>query len=189
MPSTGRPSAGSSPLARGLHIGSICTGLGRRIIPARAGFTRPGGGARLAVEDHPRSRGVYALWRGPAGPHPGSSPLARGLPPGTIPGSDCGRIIPARAGFTTHAHAPARGTTDHPRSRGVYPGAAARAAALLRIIPARAGFTFLPKDDTPDIVGSSPLARGLPTGPSPEISHSRIIPARAGFTPFLPIPL
>ena len=91
---------GSSPLARGLRDSGLGIHFRFRIIPARAGFTgerrRPAAGR----QDHPRSRGVYGgestcAWL----PH-GSSPLARGLPPG------CGRelssrgIIPARAGFT-----------------------------------------------------------------------------------------
>ena len=52
-------------------------------------------------------------------------------------------------------------TTDHPRSRGVYP------------------------DFTPDasaVSGSSPLARGLPQDGLLDAGAARIIPARAGFT-------
>ena len=71
---------GSSPLARGLHAIVLALVVGKRIIPARAGFT----------EGH--------TWEFPYG-H-GSSPLARGLHPETnIPAREV-RIIPARAGFT-----------------------------------------------------------------------------------------
>ena len=53
------PVDGSSPLARGLHIGDGQIAEAARIIPARAGFTvRQFRGFRRA-RDHPRSRGVY----------------------------------------------------------------------------------------------------------------------------------
>ena len=152
---------GSSPLARGLHRARRPPGRPQRIIPARAGFTRPGIGLSGTRKDHPRSRGVYT-------PHTlrrtlatGSSPLARGLP--SLVGSlaDAGRIIPARAGFTGCDAPGSRVPQDHPRSRGVYTG----------------GWLH-----EMDILGSSPLARGLlPPDPS-QGSHVRIIPARAGFT-------
>ena len=97
---SGRPAAGSSPLARGLPDGRQNGRYVGGIIPARAGFTsrrapRPefDGSSPLArglhpdfdqpadlAADHPRSRGVYA-------PGPSSGVV--------IPG-----IIPARAGFT-----------------------------------------------------------------------------------------
>ena len=51
--------AGSSPLARGLPELSTRRRKRRRIIPARAGFTK-GPGPRIHPRwDHPRSRGVY----------------------------------------------------------------------------------------------------------------------------------
>ena len=50
---------GSSPLARGLqYVADINDDLAR-IIPARAGFTRPGAPGSPGSPDHPRSRGVY----------------------------------------------------------------------------------------------------------------------------------
>ena len=52
-------SAGSSPLARGLHCRGRVQVAGHRIIPARAGFTSVAFAHRGANEDHPRSRGVY----------------------------------------------------------------------------------------------------------------------------------
>ena len=70
-------------------------------------------------------------------------------------------IIPARAGFTPPTGRPSSGTTDHPRSRGVY--------NISDDYPAGEG-------------GSSPLARGLLGGSWIGISPARIIPARAGFT-------
>ena len=92
---------------------------------------------------------------------PGSSPLARGLPlvwSGSPP--SCG-IIPARAGFTRRRRSSCPTSADHPRSRGVYRGGVARALRS---------------------VGSSPLARGLPTSTATSEQPPRIIPARAGFT-------
>ena len=72
-------SVGSSPLARGLHLARNID-LGQSgIIPARAGFTQCSSPAARAKRDHPRSRGVYALWSILAAVLWGSSPLARGL--------------------------------------------------------------------------------------------------------------
>ena len=50
---------GSSPLARGLRLRTVCARSAPGIIPARAGFTDARGAARVVYEDHPRSRGVY----------------------------------------------------------------------------------------------------------------------------------
>ena len=119
----------------------------------------------LTYRDNPRSRGVYILTSDPMDDLPGSSPLARGLlgvlgGPRAAPG-----IIPARAGFTRHAHDRVFTPEDHPRSRGVYATACGRGSQSS---------------------GSSPLARGLRAGSSPGMRTRRIIPARAGFTRPLP---
>ena len=112
--------AGSSPLARGLHSGlqRRCGSLG--IIPARAGFTVCVSVAVAFCRDHPRSRGVY--WQQPAHSplRRGSSPLARGLRGPSRHPSRRGGIIPARAGFTVPGRWSMMGNRDHPRSRGVY---------------------------------------------------------------------
>ena len=133
--------AGSSPLARGLRPDEMRRHNQRRIIPARAGFTRCcliRGGRRA---DHPRSRGVYDGPEQAGGDVEGSSPLARGL------------LNPISTSRSV--------TPDHPRSRGVYncfvgsvcscDGSSPLARGLRRqlrgfrvvrgIIPARAGFT------------------------------------------------
>ena len=173
---------GSSPLARGLPPFPVPCDLGRRIIPARAGFTSRGLPATAIRTDHPRSRGVYV--------HLGSSRLV------------CGGIIPARAGFTDRCSSSCALSRDHPRSRGVYllslssihikngssplarglRASRAQRCAGAGIIPARAGFTtegttaMNLKTDHPrsrgvysgpvrvtrPASGSSPLARGLP---------------------------
>ena len=132
---------GSSPLARGLQAYRDTPEQRRRIIPARAGFTRRIRSNVSVTGDHPRSRGVYA----PKIPRhylpSGSSPLARGLLIASFFLRLRNLIIPARAGFTRSATPILTPCTDHPRSRGVY-----------EIVVV----TFFL------LMGSSPLARGLP---------------------------
>ena len=91
----------------------------------------------------------------------GSSPLARGLLRGDRLDEAASRIIPARAGFTQAFLVRFEGGQDDPRSRGVY-------CAWCSMLASRGG--------------SSPLARGLPTGWLSATGDGRIIPARAGFT-------
>ena len=91
---------GSSPLARGLRQVEGPDGSRRRIIPARAGFTLQYSFDYCGGWDHPRSRGVYVDIAGDTYSVAGSSPLARGLRSGELPGVSARRIIPARAGFT-----------------------------------------------------------------------------------------
>ena len=173
-----------------------------RIIPARAGFTRPRRPPQPGRPDHPRSRGVYSP--GPWAPASsrGSSPLARGLPCGSDEAGDDAGIIPARAGFTPARSQSASRVRDHPRSRGVYsaasatpwptPGSSPLARGLLLrrrrrsrahgIIPARAGFTSAP---SPFSVTASdhPRSRGVyQAHPRRRGVYGWIIPARAGFT-------
>ena len=160
-----RRAAGSSPLARGLHRHPHGDVRRRRIIPARAGFTSTVAQAVKDGSDHPRSRGVYSSPNiGPV-KSPGSSPLARGLLVDWLVNTAWPWIIPARAGFTSSWRSPARVTSDHPRSRGVYP----RGRTDIRLEQ-----------------GSSPLARGLRARPVRPDGHGRIIPARAGFTHLVP---
>ena len=153
---------GSSPLARGLpwRIWPGCSRLG--IIPARAGFTRLSQWSHEVPPDHPRSRGVYYLWTDAGQFGAGSSPLARGLQEPSRRARAPGRIIPARAGFTSPTQPNPTSGPDHPRSRGVYePRKSSRGGTN----------------------GSSPLARGLQASHTPSCTGRRIIPARAGFTP------
>ena len=156
-----RPTPGSSPLARGLHLpdgGGVQPG---GIIPARAGFTLGRSSVGWRGRDHPRSRGVYSRRMAFWAPTPGSSPLARGLRERPRPPRTSGGIIPARAGFTGRDRPRGRMGEDHPRSRGVYTP------------PTRRRLT------TP---GSSPLARGLRHRSWASCTSQGIIPARAGFT-------
>ena len=133
-----------------------------RIIPARAGFTPAWSPTIARMEDHPRSRGVYEAELGEAAHEGGSSPLARGLQLGAGLSADNTGIIPARAGFTSQGAAAFGPRRDHPRSRGVY---------------------CPPTSVCSSVIGSSPLARGLPAGRRGRRRSCGIIPARAGFTP------
>ena len=92
---------------------------------------------------------------------PGSSPLARGLRRHLREAQRTHRIIPARAGFTRAGPWGSGAAWDHPRSRGVY-------AQVLSVVM--------------NLVGSSPLARGLQGGGAGRVGVPGIIPARAGFT-------
>ena len=152
---------GSSPLARGLRAPPTRRWEGRRIIPARAGFTAWPAARSRTSWDHPRSRGVY--WRSRSSERSlcGSSPLARGLRRHIATLRDLGRIIPARAGFTATNGVWAGKLSDHPRSRGVYHAAASSVLGA---------------------AGSSPLARGLLQHSDRGVEVVGIIPARAGFT-------
>ena len=134
------------PRSRGVyqHDG-IRRVMRRGIIPARAGFTSVRATAGSSEWDHPRSRGVYYLVWLEVRLLPGSSPLARGLPPVRRDGLGGAGIIPARAGFTSQSVGEDSVRGDHPRSRGVYVVAGG---------PGR------------NLFGSSPLARGLLSGRS-----------------------
>ena len=155
------PCRGSSPLARGLRGGVDGVHLWFRIIPARAGFTRPPPWGGRADRDHSRSRGVYLRGRPDGRGRPGSSPLARGLLQTPRTSHPAGGIIPARAGFTPTGVSCSIRTWDHPRSRGVYSGD--------WVVTTPSG-------------GSSPLARGLRSAGDGGDGVAGIIPARAGFT-------
>ena len=161
-PPRGPPSRrGSSPLARGLLRRRPPRGDPARIIPARAGFTPIPRRRIPAIQDHPRSRGVYPDVFAATYQETGSSPLARGLQGGQVAGADGVGIIPARAGFTEGYHGVRSPGRDHPRSRGVDPPTAVVGGSS---------------------AGSSPLARGLHgLGRGHEVVGG-IIPARAGFT-------
>ena len=159
--------SGSSPLARGLHVGVRVEPTLLGIIPARAGFTTACSNGAPGPEDHPRSRGVYLPPLTRLISRLGSSPLARGLQRVGCASSAAGRIIPARAGFTGPGAAAVPDSADHPRSRGVY------------MSPVVAGAS---------VPGSSPLARGLLVPVPGVYDVSGIIPARAGFTASGPRP-
>ena len=132
-----------------------------RIIPARAGPTRPPSTSRSLKPDHPRSCGANTwTMEGTIGDD-GSSPLVRGQHRLVREQHHRIRIIPARAGPTPCSPTARTPATDHPRSCGANCG----------------GYGG---DDACD--GSSPLVRGQPVNRSHCPFWSRIIPARAGPT-------
>ena len=132
----------------------------------------------------------------------GSSPLARGLRGERGDGGRQGRIIPARAGFTSATARTRPPSRDHPRSRGVYHqpaedrrgrgGSSPLARGLRRrcapppsptLDHPRSRGVYTPASTSPSMrAGSSPLARGLPPRLRRIVLIWRIIPARAGFT-------
>ena len=131
---------GSSPLSRGIltnEIGGVAT---RGIIPALAGNTTAVRASRIALSDHPRSRGEYLRRASPAPAGRGSSPLSRGIRLLTEECSWTMRIIPALAGNTRSQDQSHGSRKDHPRSRGEY----AQSSPVW-----------------PPVIGSSPLSRGI----------------------------
>ena len=198
---------GSSPLARGLRARLRDPVPGPGIIPARAGFTGGRGPGGRWRRDHPRSRGVYVKRCDVAGLALGSSPLARGLLHAEVWTEDGRGIIPARAGFTPAPVVVVCATTDHPRSRGVYPPGPAAPPAAHGSSPLARGLRTGPTGSSttsadhprsrgvycvalgldPEDVGSSPLARGLLPNAHHHLRAAGIIPARAGFTPSPPV--
>ena len=96
----GTTPTGSSPRVRGLPLRSEGLASRKRIIPARAGFTRTRHGRKRPRTDHPRACGVYSAFTVSSSCEIGSSPRVRGLLSKPVVISDIVGIIPARAGFT-----------------------------------------------------------------------------------------
>jgi len=160
-PSAWPASSGSSPRARGAQYAPVWAAGAGGIIPACAGSTCGRGRRAPRTPDHPRVRGEHSIPRPLSAPTPGSSPRARGAP--VHPAGLVGRrgIIPACAGSTQAR--PMRWTAagDHPRVRGEHP----------------------PGPPPPSLsAGSSPRARGAPSGATSTIPVRGIIPACAGST-------
>ena len=152
---------GSSPLARGKPEVSGTRNPSRRIIPACAGETRYGSAHRRAHQDHPRLRGGNSGLKMNPRPSGGSSPLARGKQIQAITSNPLTGIIPACAGETEMTHGTEGPVGDHPRLRGG---------------------NSTPRLRQPLSLGSSPLARGKPSGEKNADPKGRIIPACAGET-------
>ena len=94
---------GSSPRVRGKHGRDNPTRKSRRIIPARAGQTRPWPRPSRSRPDHPRACGANRLGLQVKYPKAGSSPRVRGKLADLVSDSTEHRIIPARAGQTASA--------------------------------------------------------------------------------------
>ena len=73
-----RYDVGSSPQARGTHLGAFLTSLNRRFIPAGTGNTRSRGFKRLTTAVHPRRHGEHRWSHQSLAKWNGSSPQARG---------------------------------------------------------------------------------------------------------------
>ena len=110
---------------------------------------------------HPRSRGEHSDETFGAYAAKGSSPLARGTRSSLSGSRSAFGLIPARAGNTCLRWAGRRLRWAHPRSRGEHP---------------RRVVTHICE------VGSSPLARGTPSGAVASAGAGGLIPARAGNT-------
>ncbi len=153
---------GSSPRARGTRYAGSSKDQPCRIIPASAGNTSVVWDSKSSQTDHPRERGEHRDLLVSLANDTGSSPRARGTPLLERRYIGFERIIPASAGNTGAAFAPASWRSDHPRERGEHGG------ILLA----------LEEGD-----GSSPRARGTRHIGMPLLAGERIIPASAGNTP------
>ena len=138
-------------------FGAFCC----RIIPARAGQTRPPHTDWLSRPDHPRACGANLVGWQLANAVDGSSPRVRGKRCGAASVAPRVRIIPARAGQTPARPPSPSLCPDHPRACGAN--------------------NALP-DNPMSMYGSSPRVRGKPDQRRDPVRRERIIPARAGQT-------
>ena len=152
---------GSSPRARGTRGGRCRRGQPVRFIPACAGNTRSERMTPAPSSVHPRVRGEHLDDICRAAIHGGSSPRARGTPPGRLVDRRHIRFIPACAGNTRCRDGPPGTDAVHPRVRGEHNhnGTAA-----------------------PTPAGSSPRARGTHARNLLVVVRIRFIPACAGNT-------
>ena len=154
-------SVGSSPRARGTQALFGAGMLQGRFIPAGAGNT-PSAPRPIRVRSvHPRGRGEHGTNTPRASRPIGSSPRARGTPIIQAGEPAVDRFIPAGAGNTRSRSPPRFAESVHPRGRGEHTYGFARGA---------------------EYFGSSPRARGTPTGTGNITLSGRFIPAGAGNT-------
>ena len=154
-------SVGSSPLARGTSQVTHLISLEVRLIPARAGSTKLTPVTPAVSAAHPRSRGEHPSPGSPEITIDGSSPLARGTRTALFHPLRPARLIPARAGNTRLRGSGILWRSAHPRSRGEHDVHFALSRSFR---------------------GSSPLARGPPSGRSTYPVAPGLIPALAGST-------
>ena len=132
----------------------------------------------------------------------GSSPLARGTPPGRVPLRHFDRFIPAGAGNTKTKPAQGGLRTVHPRWRGEHTNRLELEAGYRGSSPLARGTRRQPRRSRPTRtvhprwrgehdqvklgaaldIGSSPLARGTQNELRQIITDARFIPAGAGNT-------
>ena len=156
-----RLTQGSSPRVRGKRLAAPVRPRRPRLIPARAGKTRPGSNESPHEAAHPRACGENRTGEINAPFETGSSPRVRGKLSNAADGVISFGLIPARAGKTSESFpAPVR-TPAHPRACGENGDAVAVGCV---------------------VDGSSPRVRGKPRR-GPHVHHQRgLIPARAGKT-------
>ena len=152
---------GSSPHARGAPRPNAYDSCGRGIIPACAGSTLCSCAAGRKYGDHPRMRGEHEAADFEYQVSEGSSPHARGALVARLVAHHGVGIIPACAGSTGCASAPAASSRDHPRMRGEH---------------------SVRWQDQFAREGSSPHARGAPGVVVIPPAVAGIIPACAGST-------
>ena len=152
---------GSSPRVRGKRHDFPVSGFASRLIPARAGKTRPLQRGRQRHGAHPRACGENLLDGDPPPPTTGSSPRVRGKHHPLRRRWTTQRLIPARAGKTCCRWRGHRRGRAHPRACGENAHAATNAAAP---------------------PGSSPRVRGKHQEEPDGGRRPGLIPARAGKT-------
>ena len=152
---------GSSPRGRGKPKTVKVTVLEPRLIPARAGKTRPTSHPAAKTAAHPRAGGENASQVRIICVGAGSSPRGRGKRQVERRHEGVAGLIPARAGKTDMLMRYLGRQRAHPRAGGE------------NAISIGAGIAF---------VGSSPRGRGKPYGLPARDRRRRLIPARAGKT-------
>ena len=150
---------GSSPHARGTHMGDIEAMTYMRFIPACAGNASSPGDAGAAGAVHPRMRGERLTRHNARQRAHGSSPHARGTQPEPICQTGRLRFIPACAGNAPPCSSPRTPMPVHPRMRGE---------------------RFCTSSWADHSSGSSPHARGTHPRSTPGARKYRFIPACAG---------
>ena len=152
---------GSSPRGRRKRERSRRGGAGWRLIPARAGKTRPGRIPDLVVRAHPRAGGENQLTAEARKASGGSSPRGRGKHGNAAVMTVRLGLIPTWAGKTRASSRRRTGTRAHPRMGG-------ENSAFDQPIEVAAG--------------SSPHGRGKRRRVRARTLTARLIPARAGKT-------
>ena len=155
---------GSSPRMRGSPIFFKSSPLVTGIIPAHAGLTIHIKNIFNSNRDHPRACGAHKKKRRRKTAKKGSSPRMRGSLLSSILSVQRIGIIPAHAGLTRCAAAPATTRRDHPRACGAH-------GSLLKIGSVN--------------TGSSPRMRGSLCRRIDRKREQGIIPAHAGLTPLI----
>ena len=172
---------GSSPRARGALEDHARLALFGGIIPACAGSTGRGCSPGRPAGDHPRVRGEHRRRDTGKVTEAGSSPRARGAPPGLRAQALHHGIIPACAGSTPGSAWPRPRPRDHPRVRGEHTTGQAAGTATWGSSP-RARGAQKGEGEGGRCGGSSPRARGAHRGAVGGPRGAGIIPACAGST-------